>query len=78
MPKGWFGPKKIGHGIGPRSWQGWLATLLFVAILLASLPLVPSLASYFGVPRPLLTGLTGIVVLGAYLLLVWATYDREA
>jgi hypothetical protein len=24
----WFGQKMIGFGIGPRSWQGWLISLL--------------------------------------------------
>jgi hypothetical protein len=27
--KRWFGPKTIGYGIGPRSWEGWLAVLVF-------------------------------------------------
>lgn len=31
MSKGWFGPKRIGYGISPRTWQGWLATLIFAA-----------------------------------------------
>ena len=29
--KRWFGPKMIGYGIGPRSWEGWLVTLVFAA-----------------------------------------------
>ena len=35
----WFGPKRYGWGLSPVSWQGWLATLVFVvvAILAASL-----------------------------------------
>jgi FtsH-binding integral membrane protein len=27
----WFGPKTIGYGIGPRSWEGWLVVLVFCA-----------------------------------------------
>ncbi len=27
----WFGPKLTGFGIAPRSWQGWLITLLGAA-----------------------------------------------
>jgi hypothetical protein len=27
---GWFGPKRFGYGIGPRGWQGWLATALLL------------------------------------------------
>jgi hypothetical protein len=35
----WFGPKRIGFGIGPRTWQGWLilavptAAIVILAIL---------------------------------------------
>tara|TARA_B100001964_G_scaffold194286_1_gene217804 strand:+ start:538 stop:828 length:291 start_codon:yes stop_codon:yes gene_type:complete len=30
----WFIPKNYGYGLQPVSWQGWIATLLFVAMLL--------------------------------------------
>ena len=26
----WFGPKRNGYGIGPRNWQGWLASVLLI------------------------------------------------
>jgi hypothetical protein len=29
----WFGPKRIGWGLRPQTWQGWLATLLIIAAL---------------------------------------------
>ena len=29
----WFGPKSSGIGVSPASWQGWLATLLFLLVL---------------------------------------------
>lgn len=32
----WFGPKVIGYGVGPRSWQGWLATAIFLAVAIGS------------------------------------------
>jgi hypothetical protein len=41
----WFGPKTTGYGVGPRTWQGWLACAAALAIMLgASLVLkhVPS------------------------------------
>jgi hypothetical protein len=37
----WFGPKRVGYGIRPQTWQGWLvvvvpaAAIAVVAILLA-------------------------------------------
>lgn len=27
----WFGPKRFGYGLQPRSWQGWLITAGIVA-----------------------------------------------
>lgn len=36
MPKKpyWFAPKQYGYGLTPVSWQGWLATVIFTAIVL--------------------------------------------
>ena len=30
MKRGWFGPKVFGWGASPASWQGWVATGVFV------------------------------------------------
>ncbi|HEX4216493.1 MAG TPA: hypothetical protein VIA06_24510 [Candidatus Dormibacteraeota bacterium] len=27
-PRDWFGPRQYGRGIGPRTWEGWLISLL--------------------------------------------------
>jgi hypothetical protein len=33
----WFAPKRYGFGCGfPIAWQGWLASALFVAVMLGS------------------------------------------
>jgi len=29
----WFGPKRFGWGWRPVSWQGWLVTVLFAAVV---------------------------------------------
>jgi hypothetical protein len=29
----WFGPKRIGYGIRPQTWQGWLIVAVFVAVV---------------------------------------------
>ncbi len=31
--RSWFGPKRIGWGLRPQTWQGWLITLIIVAAL---------------------------------------------
>jgi uncharacterized membrane protein YkvI len=33
MSKPWFGPKRVGWGASPVSWQGWAATGAYVALL---------------------------------------------
>jgi hypothetical protein len=38
--RAWFGPKRVGFGIRPQTWQGWLvmaiitAAIIVVAVLL--------------------------------------------
>jgi hypothetical protein len=36
-PREWFAPYKIGWGIGPATWEGWLATLAFCALVVVVL-----------------------------------------
>jgi len=71
---GWFGPKRYGYGFGPRGWQGWLATIAFLAILLADTRLFRPAA--FGLPvwiRP-----ASAIVLGlAFLALIWLKYEPD-
>jgi hypothetical protein len=37
MARPWFGPKRIGFGYRPQTWQGWLILLGGVAVLAAIL-----------------------------------------
>jgi hypothetical protein len=30
----WLGPKRIGYGLRPQTWQGWLITAVLVAVLI--------------------------------------------
>ncbi|MCE5214884.1 MAG: hypothetical protein LLF83_09230 [Methanobacterium sp.] len=32
--KPWFGKKAVGWGPAPKTWQGWLITILMVAIVI--------------------------------------------
>lgn len=36
----WFGPKRIGYGLRPQTWQGWTMTGAFIAIVLVVVLLV--------------------------------------
>ncbi|MDJ0394778.1 hypothetical protein QMK17_15750 [Rhodococcus sp. G-MC3] len=33
-PRKWFGAKKVGWGIGPHSWEGWVVTALIAVALI--------------------------------------------
>lgn len=34
MGKPWFGPKRIGFGLRPQTWQGWLVIIVPIAVIL--------------------------------------------
>jgi CDP-diglyceride synthetase len=46
--KAWFGPKRLGWGISPRSWEGWIATALCMAGFAVSLSLWRNTAAAIG------------------------------
>jgi hypothetical protein len=36
MPRPWFGQKRVGWGLRPISWQGWLLTVLYLLVAFAA------------------------------------------
>jgi hypothetical protein len=30
----WFGPNRVGYGLHPQTWQGWLITVSFVIVVI--------------------------------------------
>ena len=40
----WFGQKRFGYGIAPKTWQGWAIVAAFVVIILT----IASVAPMFG------------------------------
>lgn len=34
-PRPWFGPKRLGFGLRPQTWQGWLVTLVPAVLVVA-------------------------------------------
>ncbi|MGF6709311.1 hypothetical protein QFZ41_000275 [Luteibacter sp. W1I16] len=42
----WFGRKRFGWGNGPRSWQEWLASALYVALLIGLRQLSPEILDH--------------------------------
>ena len=78
MAKGWFDHKTIGFGIGPRSWEDWLVTALFVAGLLILVKIAPpDLSPFLGLTPPVLRIAFGGVWIIGFLVLIWTIYDPE-
>lgn len=40
MGRPWFGPKRIGWGIRPQTWQGWVVTVVATGVLVLVVRLV--------------------------------------
>jgi hypothetical protein len=38
----WFGPKRIGIGFRPQTWQGWLITLIVVCAIVTVAIVLPA------------------------------------
>ncbi len=71
MKRRWFGPKTFGWGASPASWEGWVATGVFVVALVGvSLLIQPTDSAPAWIARG--------VVLAAFLAVVAATYRRDA
>ncbi len=34
MERPWFGPKRVGFGLSPRTWQGWALTAAMLAVVI--------------------------------------------
>jgi hypothetical protein len=60
----WFGPKRFGFGIGPRSWQGWLVTALLLAAIAGSRLLTPEALGLPHWARPAFIGVALLAYLG--------------
>ena len=70
MKRGWFGPKLVGWGASPASWEGWVATLVFVIALTGVSLLFPGDNAAAWIAR--------VAVLAVYLAVVALTFSSSA
>jgi hypothetical protein len=76
MKAGWFGPKRIGFGVSPTSWQGWAVTVVLLAALAVSIRWAqPLLAEAMNVPLPVATGCIVAAWLAIFGAVIALTYD---
>jgi hypothetical protein len=43
----WFGPKRIGYGYRPQTWQGWLLLAVLTALLIIAGSIAPKSPWFF-------------------------------
>lgn len=76
MKPGWFGPKRIGWGVTPRSWQGWAVTLVLLAAFAAAMRwLRPAIQEASGLSMPFATGCIVVAYLAIMAGVIALTYD---
>ncbi|MBX9616191.1 MAG: hypothetical protein K2X25_11400 [Caulobacteraceae bacterium] len=69
MKRGWFGPRRIGWGAAPTSWEGWLATgVMVLALIGVSVGFGDRSNDWIG----------QMAVLAIYSVVVLLTYRRDA
>ena len=69
VKRGWFGPKRIGWGASPASWEGWAATGVFILAMLLTGNLFRDAAWVWAMM------LANVVI---FLAVVILTYDKNA
>ena len=71
--KRWFGPKIVGYGPAPKSWEGWVVTIVWLASIIITLLYLHSI-HLFNIFNALI-----VIVLAAVILLTVAalTYGSE-
>ena len=71
--KRWFGPKIVGYGPAPKSWEGWAVTVVWLASIIITLLYLHS-SHLFNIVNVLI-----VIVLAAVILLTVAalTYGSK-
>lgn len=70
MKRGWFGPKALGWGASPTTWQGWVVTGVFILAMGATGLVQPGDSIPAWVARA--------IVLFVFLTVVALTYRRDS
>ena len=71
--KRWFGPKIVGWGPAPKSWEGWVVTVVWLASLVLTLLYLHSINSLY------IVNIAIVIVIAAIILLFVAalTYGSD-
>lgn len=72
MNKPWFGAKTYGIGVGPKSVEGWIATLVYAAVMMGGNAIGRRLGA-----EPWMLGVGGLVLTLAFLALAVIKGDHQ-
>jgi hypothetical protein len=73
--KRWFGPKIVGWGPAPKSWEGWVVTLVWLASIVLTLLYLHSINSLYIVNIAIVIVIAAIILLSVAALTYGA--DKE-
>ncbi len=66
MRKKWFGPKRFGIGVSPKSWEGWCVTALFLALSFGWAKYLHGTGPWLWMGQVMLLLLFGVVIFLTY------------
>lgn len=71
--KPWFGPKIVGYGPAPKSWEGWIVTIVWLVSLISIILYLHSINSLS------IINIAIVIILAAIIILTVAalTYGSE-
>ena len=61
--KRWFGPKIVGWGPAPKSWEGWVVTLVWLASIIVTLLYLHSINSLYIINIAIVIVIAAIILL---------------
>lgn len=71
--RSWFGPKRVGYGPAPRTWQGWVITLVWL------ISIVSTLLYLYSISALTIVNIAIVIIVAAIILLTIAglTYGPD-
>ena len=76
--KRWFGPKHVGWGPAPRTWQGWVITLVWLISLVSTLLYLHSISALTIVNIAIVIIVAAIIILTIGYLTYGPDEDEES
>jgi hypothetical protein len=76
MGEAWFGPKRLGYGVSPRTWQGWALTALLALVLVGARRITTMIFGHTAMANYATWGII-LLALSIYLVIASKKYDSR-